>query len=160
MILALLAWLLVAALSAHGQSITTDETEEFSGQRQIISEGVQMTHDSEHEAYVRSLYGQEQYVLLIDVYADSWQHLGASGVDLVAYADDEPTRLRAPMMRVTSDVRSGGSVYERHGILLEDSEWQTLMTADEVRMRVSGVVYTLPPNAIEEMRLVAQRVGQ
>ena len=152
--------MLCLVTTAAAQSIATDEVDEFSGERRIVSEGVALQHEGTHLTYLRSIHTAGESLLLVEVYADSWQHIRASHADAVAYTNGEPHRFRLRLFRVTRDVRDGGRVYERYGLILPAETWDTVRTADRVRMRISGVVYTIPAEAQAEMRLVSERAEQ
>lgn len=150
----------LAPMVVQAQGIQTDDEDEFTGARRIVSEGAEAEQDSfVGTAMIMAAYGGGQRLLLLTISSqESWQALGTRKARLLADSEgDEPIRMEVQLERLDSEVDSG-TTYEQMGIFLSSTQWTELQTGSNLRIRIDGIVYTVPDVILEEMALVEERI--
>lgn len=133
--------------TASGQLIQSDEIDEFSGNRVVIGETVDIDITSiSGQSTIGFSYAAETLILVFHNNSrDSWQFLGHNEIQFIV--DDD--RWSLDFDRASSESLRRGT-YEMNVVLLTESQARQLQNAEDVRFRFGGRHQGIIPQHIKD----------
>lgn len=140
----------------HAQEITRDGEDDFRGERIVETSREQIEHEGfPGSSRVTFLYAYRSYLLALIVTSSAgWQIYGDDTAEFIV---DE--NRRTYNIELLSTDRNQGVTSGHYGISLEEGEVRELGSAEDVRFRINGNVYTLTDEAKEAAQLIVDRVA-
>lgn len=134
--------------TVYGQTIQTNDTDEFTDSRRIISSfetAEQDAYSGKAQTAVAYLDG-EYYLIINSISRDSWQLLGSNTALFLI----DGIRSSYAIQSMESEVESG-YVLERYLMPLDVDDF---LNASQVKFRINGIVFEMSFEAVNSFRIV------